>query len=118
MDHHCIWINQCVGSHNHRSFFLFIANLTAASFIIVIAGFNTFYNHIYISTAAKTYCTASLVMAPLQGYICSFDGFARNSIIFCYLLSILLFILVGILTSWNCYLISRGVTYIDYLVLF
>eukprot|EP00439_Symbiodinium_sp_Y106_P031160 s2413_g3.t1 len=27
-DHHCVWINQCVGAHNHRSFVLFVASLT------------------------------------------------------------------------------------------
>lgn len=24
-DHHCVWINQCVGSHNHRAFLVFVA---------------------------------------------------------------------------------------------
>lgn len=47
MDHHCIWINQCVGAHNHRHFFLFIAYLTFASFLIVVAGHNTAYDHIF-----------------------------------------------------------------------
>lgn len=50
MDHHCIWINQCVGSHNHRHFFLFVANLTLAAATIIIAGFPSFYDHIFMVT--------------------------------------------------------------------
>ncbi|CAB3400872.1 unnamed protein product [Caenorhabditis bovis] len=115
MDHHCIWINQCVGSHNHRHFFLFILNLAFASATILIAGFPSLYDHIFIDTAEHSYCTEVLSYAPLQGYICDYDGFAKTSIIFCYLLSAVLFIMVGGLTLWNVYLISHGFTYIDYL---
>lgn len=48
MDHHCIWINQCVGAHNHRHFFLFIVYLTGATLTIILAGFNTLYDHVYM----------------------------------------------------------------------
>ena len=27
-DHHCPWINNCVGIHNHNSFLVFLASLT------------------------------------------------------------------------------------------
>ncbi|CAI2356715.1 unnamed protein product [Caenorhabditis sp. 36 PRJEB53466] len=115
MDHHCIWINQCVGSHNHRHFFLFIANLTLAAATIIIAGFPSFCDHIYIETSKTTFCTTILDNAPLQDTICEYDGFARTSVVFCYLLSGILLMMVGGLTLWNVYLISIGCTYIDYL---
>ncbi|CAJ0572736.1 unnamed protein product, partial [Mesorhabditis spiculigera] len=61
------------------------------------------------------YCNVQLDYAPLQGHICEFGELARNSIIFCYMLSFLLFLLVGGLALWNVYLISKGFTYVDYL---
>ncbi|VDM54521.1 unnamed protein product [Angiostrongylus costaricensis] len=115
MDHHCIWINQCVGSHNHRHFFLFILYLTGATFTIMLAGLNTLYDHMYAGASTSNFCSTQLTLAPLQPFICSHEGFARNAVVFCYLLSVLLFLLVGFLTIWNCFLISCGSTYIDYI---
>ncbi|KJH43396.1 DHHC zinc finger domain protein [Dictyocaulus viviparus] len=115
MDHHCIWINQCVGSHNHRHFFLFISYLTGATFTIVLCGFNTLYDHMYVGISPSNFCSSQLAMAPLQSLICKRGDFARNAVIFCYFISCLLFVLVGLLTIWNCFLISCGFTYIEYI---
>lgn len=68
--------------------------------------------------AEHSFCSERLDFAPLQSRLCAFDGAARNMIIFAYLLAFLLFLLVGFLTLWNCWLISKGFTYIDYLVNF
>ncbi|VDP16281.1 unnamed protein product, partial [Heligmosomoides polygyrus] len=116
MDHHCIWINQCVGAHNHRHFFLFIVYLTGATLTIILAGFNTLYDHVYMASSSMNFCSSALSLAPLQPFICSHEGLARTCVIFCYFISLLLFILVGFLTLWNSFLISSGYTYIDYLV--
>ncbi|KAE9412941.1 hypothetical protein Angca_006279, partial [Angiostrongylus cantonensis] len=116
MDHHCIWINQCVGSHNHRHFFLFILYLTGATFTIILAGLNTLYDHMYADALTSNFCSTQLALAPLQPFICSHEGLARNAVVFCYFISVLLFLLVGFLTIWNCFLISCGSTYIDYIV--
>lgn len=115
MDHHCIWINQCVGAHNHRHFFLFIVYLTGATLTIILAGFNTLYDHVYMASSSMNFCSSALSLAPLQPFICSHEGLARTCVIFCYFISLLLFILVGFLTLWNSFLISSGYTYIDYL---
>lgn len=43
MDHHCIWINQCVGAKNHRHFFQFLTFIITGCLVFVLGGYHTFY---------------------------------------------------------------------------
>lgn len=36
-DHHCPWINNCVGIHNHNPYFVFITTLILVLFLIIIS---------------------------------------------------------------------------------
>lgn len=34
MDHHCLWLNTCIGYANHKSFLLFLVYATALSGLV------------------------------------------------------------------------------------
>ncbi|KAI8883417.1 zf-DHHC-domain-containing protein [Backusella circina FSU 941] len=94
-DHHCIWLNNCVGKRNYRSFFTFIS--TAALLCLYVIGC-VIYQLIYISKSQDHPVDFSFVFsqAPVS--------FVIAIVIF------LLLWMVGGLTLYHCSLILRGMT--------
>ncbi|KAI8974414.1 DHHC palmitoyltransferase-domain-containing protein [Pilobolus umbonatus] len=94
-DHHCIWLNNCIGKRNYRSFFTFI--LSAALICIYVVS-TSVYELLYIHQHHT----------PPADFITVF-----NEAPFAFILAIYCFILlwmVGGLTLYHCTLILRGVT--------
>ncbi|KAI9208652.1 DHHC palmitoyltransferase-domain-containing protein [Polychytrium aggregatum] len=97
MDHHCPWISNCVGYHNHRYFYLFLVYLTIACVYFVI-------------------CMAP-IMLRYYWYHQEVDwgsGGMKHLAAFGFLLAFALIFGVGSLMSWHTYLVLTGQTTIEY----
>ncbi|KAI9274643.1 DHHC palmitoyltransferase-domain-containing protein [Phascolomyces articulosus] len=94
-DHHCIWLNNCIGKRNYRSFFVCISASTVLCLYII--GFCLVH---------------MLTMLQQEGSDMTFGymfGQAPVSFVLAIVCFVLLF-MVGGLTLYHCSLIMRGVT--------
>ncbi|EPS59858.1 hypothetical protein M569_14949, partial [Genlisea aurea] len=93
MDHHCIWINNCVGCRNYNAFLLlvFYATLASAYSAIIIT----------ISMIKRDWDHAS-------------SQHSKSLHLFCGVLSGSLSFILGSLLVWHLYLTSHNMTTIEY----
>ncbi|WVQ79515.1 hypothetical protein IAT38_001614 [Cryptococcus sp. DSM 104549] len=94
MDHHCPWINGCVGLHNQRHFVLFMAWLSLGCWSVCALGYSRFIDTFSYHSVWPAY-------TPKLGYT------------LIYVLCIAIGVAVPVLMMWHLYMISCGETSIE-----
>ena len=80
MDHHCPWVNNCIGFHNRKYFILFIGYLALGLIFIGIVGIVTFIQDIRETEDIKIErITFHLVMRTVLILLGIFMGFIMSS---------------------------------------
>lgn len=93
MDHHCVWINNCVGHRNYKPFFVLV----------------------FYATMACAYSLTVIINSVLQKDL-DFSGNLPLKIFYISFGSMIvgLNIVLGSLLGWHVYLITRNMTTIEY----
>ena len=102
MDHHCPWINGCIGHFNHRYFFLYMFYMVIGCLFIMVFGFEIFYDEVKNGIASTTE---------------EFNLTERRNMIFflAFIITGTFFILGGLML-WHAKLIHFGETSIEALI--
>ncbi|GMH42148.1 hypothetical protein BSKO_10067 [Bryopsis sp. KO-2023] len=105
MDHHCPWINNCIGHANYRAFLLFLGYVQAAllhNVILVVYH----QRHIARVSAAHSTLTAAeqLATSPVMVFVEILD----------ILVSLMLMLCLASLFGWHIHLIVQNKTTIEY----
>jgi len=92
-DHHCVWLNNCVGKRNYATFFTFIVSCVLLCCYAIAF---SLAHVLLVYTASEESFQASLLRTPISFFVA----------IFCFVL----LLPVGCLTGYHCFLVMRGVT--------
>ncbi|KAM7268869.1 hypothetical protein ACFE04_011035 [Oxalis oulophora] len=93
MDHHCLWINNCVGYWNYKAFFILI----------------------FYATVGSIYSTVMVLSCALQkDWEFSGTGPLKAFYAACGVVMICLSLTLGTLLGWHIYLMTRNMTTIEY----
>jgi len=112
MEHHCPWINNCVGMFNHKFYLLFCWFLWIGTFYIITSAWPLFA-HCYRTPRHRSLEYNAPVQDWMQAYTDGESGKFRTLVIFAWIICLSVFIALGILVVWQSWLISYGETSVE-----
>lgn len=95
-DHHCIWLNRCIGLGNERHYVLLMFWMAVANVLISITGWPAVALAWHASTADRLHCSTSLPLVILTWFS-----------------AVILAITMVSMTTWQVRLISQGETCVE-----
>ena len=110
-DHHCVWLNNCVGARNYHSFLALVAVVFAQVLFQMASG----AYQLRWCLAAKAEAGESCVRARFPLATLTQQEFVA-CLIFLLLACLCAAYLVGDLLGFHCVLIRRGLTTLDYIL--
>jgi len=102
MDHHCPWLNNCVGHHNHRYFFLYMVWMVVGCSFLMLFGFEIAWEEFIVQWGVQRNEEPVLL------------GINRRALVFYEtFMTTGCFFTLGGLTLWHAKLIQAGQTSIE-----
>ena len=114
-DHHCPWINNCVGHLNHRYFFQFCFFLTLGSFYASTLGFTEFQHYLF---GRKVFSYIDLFLGQRLNDVRISPNVTNPStsytFLFLFIVAITACVVLFGFTCWHFWLVSHAETTIDF----
>ncbi|CAF1421611.1 unnamed protein product [Adineta steineri] len=114
-DHHCPWINNCVGHLNHRYFFQFCFFLTIGAFYAATLGFSEFQHFLF---GRKAFSYLDLLFGRGVNEVEILPTVTNPSMYFTFLFLFIVAVTAGVVlfgfTLWHFWLVSNAETTIDF----
>ena len=123
MDHHCPWLNGCVGHFNHRYFYLYMVYTVLGCLFLMAFGLEILWYEVFPTENHDLSITNDMTISqehnttsgdPPQKHVEEFSLFSRRSLImYETFITTGCFLVLGGLCIWHGRLISRGETSIE-----